>query len=87
MPTNLTLGQDYYYISATDYANLAAAVQAAGFQMSDFPCYEVTQSGYAGYYFALDEIDMDNGEWDVLANFGSFTTRTIYDSVQAVFYG
>ena len=82
---NLVIGQDYYYINATDFAGLEALVTNAGFQMTDFPWFKVDQEGYAGYYFELDQISDE--EWEVLSQCPSFDTRAVWLSVQANYLG
>ena len=82
---HLVIGQDYYFISNDDYVAFTAAIEAANMKIGDFGCFQVTQSGYAGYYFVIDEINGD--EWDILSSFNSFTTIAVFESVQANYLG
>lgn len=83
---NLVIGQDYYFLSESDYSSFCSGLAAAGFDPSDFSVFQVDQAGYAGYYFEMSSIDQD-GEWEYLAGFDSFDTRTVWQSVQANYLG
>jgi len=84
---NLIKGQEYYFLSDSDYAGLQTALNGTSFQLADFGFVLHVESGpFAGYYALLDSIDPD--EFDFLAeNFESFDNPIINLSIQASYVG
>ena len=82
----LVKGVDYYYVDAQGFTELAALLNGTSFNLDeDFPWFRVTQDGYAGYYFPIDEISDD--EWDILVQCSNFNTIAVFESVQANYLG
>ena len=86
--TELVIGKGYYYLSAGDFDSLVSALADAGYALSNFTYFSVTQDGYAGYYFEISSIDDGDGEfggpeWCYLAEYDSFGYVQVWTSVQA----
>ena len=84
---NLIKGQEYYFLSDSDYDALQNALNGTNFQLVDFGFVLHVESGpFAGYYALPDSIDSD--EFVFLAeNFESFDNPIINLSVQASYVG